>query len=111
MGQSLTLSIIVIETFSKLFYEFREEKSESEELDQMLIQLYRMISQDYQDKTSQAKYTSRKTRATGLQVMVIIENKENNFIPMVAYKDSRLGNGGNGYGVEVEARVKIDGFK
>ena len=70
----MTLSIIVIETFSKLFYEFREEKSESEKLEQMLIQLYRMISQDYQDKTSQAKYTSRKTRATGLQVMVIIEN-------------------------------------
>ena len=70
----MTLSIIVIETFSKLFYEFREEKSESEKLDWMLLQLYRMISQDYQDKTSQAKYTSRKTRATGLQVMVIIEN-------------------------------------
>ena len=69
--QTFTLSIIVIETFSKLFYEFREEKSESEKLDQMLIQLYRMISQDYQDKTSQAKYTSRKTRATDLQVMVI----------------------------------------
>ena len=76
-------------------------------LDQMLIQLYRMISQDYQDKTSQAKYTSRKTRATDLQVMVIKRIKHiYYFILIVDIGDRRVG---NGYRVEVEARLKIDG--
>ena len=78
-------------------------------LDQMLIQLYRMISQDYQDKTSQAKYTSRKTRATDLQVMVIKRIKHiYYFILIVDIGDRRVG---NGYRVEVEARLKIDGLK